>query len=34
MIARQSLMMPRPGWLTGWRIDGCTGREGKAESEA
>ena len=34
MIARQQSMMPRPGWLMGWHVDGWAGREGKAESEA
>jgi len=34
MIARQLLMMPRPGWITGWHIGGCAGREGKAEAVA
>jgi len=28
--ARQSLMMPRPGWFAGWHIDSWAGREGKA----
>jgi len=34
MIARQSLMMLRPGWFAGWHVDGCAGREGKAEAVA
>jgi hypothetical protein len=34
MIARQSLMMPRPGWFAGWHIDGWAGREGKAKAVA
>ena len=30
MIARQVLVMPRPGWIAGWHIGGWAGREGKA----
>jgi len=34
MIARQSLMMPRPEWFAGWRVGGWAGREGKAQAVA
>ena len=32
VVARWSLMMPRPGWFAGWQIDGWSGREGNAEA--
>ena len=34
MIARQQLMMPRPGWFAGWHVGGWSGREGKAKAVA